>query len=638
MFRRMILMAAVVALGCAFGMVASAELILVDNGVSNAPIVVFKEAPPYTRRAADELALYIEKTAGAKPLVMVGEPRPMPQRAIWVGYQPILEELFPGLDFDFRHPEEILIAANENHLVIAGRDRWNPDHLVVPGRNWTIEGKQLEYGTANAVYTFLQDYLGVRWLWPGAMGEDILEQATIAFEPFEYRFQPPFVTRGDIFRLSRLGDDRGVSHRWSRRQGLQLDPIELPGGHGFVDWWDRFHETHPEYFALQPDGTRSAFPAPSRAKLCQSNPDVWDQWLADVEQALEEQPWRTVFDVSANDSAWSGICVCEACKAWDHPDGEPYTFYYADNHREPGVSLSDRYFTFANILARKLRERFPDRDLYVRDAAYYGSINAPLGVELEDNVIISFVGRFPLTSEEHRADEKRSLSTWKSKVPNLIYRPNQWVNAGAAAIPQIATRKLMEDIAYLMEHNCVGLWVDTIWEHWATRGPHYYLMGRLGWNPHLDGEELLDEYYRRGFGPASDAIREYWEKMESEFAELPYRERIDAVARTSFSEAFQAEIETLLDRAAEAVANEPETYGGRVEFVRAGYESTKLLFTAARLERRAQEEDNPALLEGLGDIWRSIRQIAEAHPIGVRYHWMERSIARNRMHVPPDMD
>ncbi len=99
------------------------KMILVKDGVSRAPIVIFKDAPPYTRQAADELAGYIEKTSGARPEVIEGQPEPIPESAIWVGYQPVLKKLFPEVDFEFRHPEEILIAANEKHLVIAGRDR-----------------------------------------------------------------------------------------------------------------------------------------------------------------------------------------------------------------------------------------------------------------------------------------------------------------------------------------------------------------------------------------------------------------------------------------------------------------------------------------------------------------------------------
>ncbi|MBN1672847.1 MAG: hypothetical protein JXR37_17515 [Kiritimatiellae bacterium] len=103
-----------------------------------------------------------------------GEPSPIPPHGIWVGYQPVLKRLFPSIDFTFTHPEEILIAANRDHVVIAGRDRWNPDRLNVRGRDVEIHGKQFEYGTVNAVYTFLQDYLDVRWLWPGELGEDIV--------------------------------------------------------------------------------------------------------------------------------------------------------------------------------------------------------------------------------------------------------------------------------------------------------------------------------------------------------------------------------------------------------------------------------------------------------------------------------
>lgn len=96
----------------------------------------------------------------------------MPEKAIWVGYQKGMEKLFPKVDLEFKHPEEILFAANENHLVIAGRDRWDPDFLNVPSgmieqgmsRRGDVQGVQMEYGTANAVYEFLHDKLGVRWL------------------------------------------------------------------------------------------------------------------------------------------------------------------------------------------------------------------------------------------------------------------------------------------------------------------------------------------------------------------------------------------------------------------------------------------------------------------------------------------
>jgi hypothetical protein len=178
---------------------------------------VFQDASPYTRDAGETLAAYVEKISGAKPEIIEGNLRRLPERAIWVGYQPTLKTLFPKLDFDFPHPEEVLIAASENQMVIAGRDRWDPHHLEVEGIDEKIVGKQQEYGTVNAVYTFLQDQVGVRWLWPGELGEDIAERKTIAFEPFEYHYHPQIRGRGGAFHFSILSNKGyGRAHEWTR--------------------------------------------------------------------------------------------------------------------------------------------------------------------------------------------------------------------------------------------------------------------------------------------------------------------------------------------------------------------------------------------------------------------------------------
>ncbi|MHC4874829.1 MAG: tetratricopeptide repeat protein, partial [Planctomycetota bacterium] len=94
-------------------------LTLVKDGKSLVPIVVFKDAPPYTKRAADELAEYLKKISGANVEVISGTPDSLPESAIWVGYQEVLDKLFPKIDFKFKKAEEILVSANDKHLVIA---------------------------------------------------------------------------------------------------------------------------------------------------------------------------------------------------------------------------------------------------------------------------------------------------------------------------------------------------------------------------------------------------------------------------------------------------------------------------------------------------------------------------------------
>jgi hypothetical protein len=288
-----------------------------------------------------------------------------------------------------------LITANEKHLVIAGRDRWNPQQLTVPGKDGKPVPKQQEAGTANAVYTFLQEQLGVRWLWPGELGIDVVRSDTIEVKPFEFRYYPQIRGRGGVFHFSSQLNTRGYghSHEWTRMQRLQLDSLDMSGGHGFADWWERYHKTHPEIFALQPDGTRSGFPNPRTVKLCMSNPLVGELWLKDVQQQLSEDPTQTVFNASPNDGWSSGHCVCEDCSAWDHPDGEPRLFHWK-NHREQRPALSDRDVTFANKMGELLKAKYPDKDYRVLMMSYGHSRPAPVKARPADNVIMSIVANF----------------------------------------------------------------------------------------------------------------------------------------------------------------------------------------------------------------------------------------------------
>ena len=596
--------------------VRAAPLILVDKGVSLAPIIVFKDAPPRTRQAADELAAYIEKVGGAKPQVIEGLPEPVPEHAIWVGFQPKLKELFPKTDFDFKHPEEILIACDGKNLVIAGRDRWDTQHLLVNDRSDkpTLKDWQQEFGTANAVYTFLQDYLDVRWLWPGAIGEDIIRKEKIAFAPFEYRYHPQIRLRSGILCQSAAYDRRTEgTYEWGRMQRMQLDSSNrgiLFIQHGFGGWWNRFHETHPEYFALQPDGTRNGYPNHDGEKICQSNPGVWDQWLDDVEKKLENDPTRTIFTAAFTDNNTSGHCICEKCLAWDVPEAKKRLLTWAGMVKEY-VALSDRDVRFANILARKLKQRYPGKDYYVHIFAYGPTRPAPLKNKPDDNVIVSHVTNWFAGLEDNDPasydDEKSSqeFADWGATGAKMFYRPNLPSQGGMyMMLPDVPFGRATETFRYVAEHNCTGILFDSIDECWPTQGPLYYLMAHLAWNPYQDGSAIMDDYYRRGFGPAAGQVKAYWTLLEETRNRM-----VDGklTFQKAYDTAFFKRAADLLDEADTGVAKAPEIYRQRIAYVRVGLEFTRKMIEVMDLNTRWKTDKVAA--DRIRALWKEIELI-----------------------------
>jgi len=613
---------------------AAGRLILVEKGVSLAPVIVFEDAPPLTRAAADELAQYIEKTSGAKPEVIEGESRPIPEHAIWVGYQPALKRLFPKIDFEFKHAEEILIAANGGHLVIAGRDRWNPDGLVGKGRRNTVNGVQQEYGTCNAVYTFIQDFLDVRWLWPGDLGEDVIERETISFAPFEYRYHPPLRSRAGLFGFSVLLRHSAYGHsgQWTRFQRLQLDSLYVHPGHAFKTWWDRFHKTNPEFFALQPDGTRgngeTPYPSATTVKMCESNPGVWRQWLADVAELIEENPSLTCFNASPNDGYGLGNCVCERCRAWDHPDADTRPFIWR-GLAQRYLALSDRDVTFANQCARLLKERYPDKDYRVSMNAYGNSRPAPLKAVPAGNVVISNVANMFWsldTLDKDTIDGKtyaREYANWGNVTKNQVWRPNTGNPAGwQNALPDVPIERVMKSFRYAIDNHCIGIVVDMIWEHWATQGPLYYALTHMTWDPSKDWRAVMDDYYHRGFGPAWAEIKAYWE-----FLEASRNRKVDDYPGEAngydevYDQAFFDRAYGLLDRAASRAAGAPEKFRRRIAFVRVGLDHTRLVSELRALSRTMLLKgfDDDGAADPVRAKWDEVQKNAERIPYAI--HW-----------------
>ncbi len=567
-------------------------LIIAENKKSLAPIILPEEHTPFMKEAANDLAGYIEKISGAKPQVLTGMPSPVPAKAIWVGYQKGIEKYFPGIDFNYTYPEEIINAANNNHIVISGRDRWNPDAMVIPDRTGKkmVTGIQQEYGTCNAVYTFLQDQLGVRWFWPGALGEDFITSDKISIPDFSFRYHPEIRDRSGLLHLTRLVSNKGKDDEkdWAKWQRMQLSSLSIAGNHGFTDWWDKYGKTNPEYFGLLPNGKRVPYNNAKNVKICQSNPAVWDQWLKEVDEKLKKNPNLTTFSAAANDGWGQGHCTCNNCKSWDGPpgkDGKPI--------------LSDRDVTFANKLATGLEKKYPGKGFQVVILGYGYSRPAPQKAKPLSNVLIVNVSNFHMRDngiEDERDLAMKQYADWGGLTNNLSWRPNLGNPAGlSVGMPDVYPRQAAIDFAWVAKYGCKGLYFDSFWNFWANQGIQYYVDAQLAWNPNLDIDKLLADYYQRAYGPAVVEMEKYWNLMtdtrNAMLKEIKNRDRFPK-APEYYTEKWFEKADGLLQQAKAKCKNADNKYAERIAFTEAGLTYARLVVDTKK--NMLAWEKNPA--------------------------------------------
>jgi hypothetical protein len=258
------------------------------------------------------------------------------------------------------------------------------------------------------------------------------------------------------------------------------------------------------------------------------------------------------------------------------------------------VAFSDRDVTFANHCARLLKARYPDKDYTVSMNAYGNSRPAPLKAVPEDNVVISNVANMFWSLD---AKDKDSLSgktyashyaDWGKLTENQVWRPNTGNPAGwQNGLPDVPIARIIQSFRFAVDHHCIGIIVDSVWEHWATQGPLYYVLAHMAWDPSKDWRAVMDDYYCRGFGPASAEIKAYWALLE----ESCNRKVDDYPGEANgydevYNQAFFDKAYGLLDQAASKATGAPEKYRQRIEFVRVGLEHTKLASELRQLSRQ----------------------------------------------------
>ncbi|MFZ5831844.1 MAG: DUF4838 domain-containing protein [Planctomycetota bacterium] len=478
---------------------ARAELTLVEDGAARSAIVVPSPIDELQEVAVTDFVKTIRRASGAEiPVIEVKKAADLPESTVRIvlGPSPLAEQL--GCKPDDLKPEEYRIQTVGNTLVILARDIHG-----APRRNDSLV-------TTWALSYLLENYLGVRWLWPGELGTVVPQSKTICVPAINVRMQPKLVRRA--FNIGNPSDHRPGSYDnlklWAAHHQVAGQRIDYRFSHSFRerqsngDWWGRFHESHPEYIARGPDG-KIGCPnnQPDRVKVCISNPGVTEEILRLWEAAGRPDFW----DVTPNDG--NGFCTCDDCRALDREYGGVEYTQEEIWERPDHVSLTDRYVWFWNQLIRKMRQRNP----YAKIGVYFYSAyrDPPKKLRLEEGIVGEIVHGF-------------DFDTWRAwqavGAREIGLRPNWW-HMGANA-PHLPLHKAGRYLELARENGMGWIKMDSLMEYWAAQGPYYYLVARLVSRPEMSSEEVITEYCD-AYGAASKDIRRYidfWEAFHERVA------------------------------------------------------------------------------------------------------------------------
>ncbi|MGD8239010.1 MAG: DUF4838 domain-containing protein [Armatimonadota bacterium] len=481
---------------------------ITNEGRPVATIVVPDRASETERFAAAELQKYLRQISGAT-LKVATKAEAAGGARILIGGAADVQRRYGYADLG---PEVLTVYTTGDDLELAGTD---------------------DRGTLYAVYDFLEEELGCRWLAPGPDWEEVPTRPTIAVSDID-RVEGP-VMRYRFLRMTVVGEPASWSDytmSWAVKNKINIGtgwpPAELSEEitkrGGFRAWMsphtirrllnvEQHFDEHPEWYALR-GGKRAKI---ERAQLCTTNPEVVEVMAARLGEMFDARP--EVDFVALGQADGTAFCECEKCTALDTGEIWP-----SSSGREVPV-ITERWLGFVNAVGRRLQQTHPGKKIYT--LAYHQTFRPPdpEAIKPEPNVIIQvvnsrpnyvcFVHRFEKEGCAHHVKFRKGLEQWVAVTPGGVMVYEYTPHSTFCSMPFPAPRKFAADIKYLHRAGVVGYEGQSSPNNWGTYGFNLYTIAKMTWDPELDADALVKDYCDSAFQEASAPMQRFVAAIEA---------------------------------------------------------------------------------------------------------------------------
>ena len=547
-------------------------LALAKGGVPLCEVVVENNATPTAKAAARRLADYLGKVIGGK-VEIVAAPSGNGKVALIVGDGTLTRGL--GIDVSKLVRDGFIIRSfGKDKIVIAGRD----DPKCVPGSKRVPFGDAWERATLFGVITFLRSFAGVEYFFPGEIGTVVPKNPNLSVPAMDIFDRPDSIQRS-VYSFGKL-DGKPFDGYAARieNHSLRLQTRRIPCVHGLarLKYGERFKESHPEYFALMPDGRRMN--EGTRTQLCWSSGIVEEiyqdakAWLTgaspsfirDTKLRWDPHVVPGFFDVMPNDGMT--LCACEKCKAF----------------REAGGKYNQLVWKYTCEWAERLKkEGVPG---YLCQMSY-GNHEIPAGMKVPENVLVmtAILGPWYYAPgnglPEEVARVRRMTECTNGKVWYWVYtlkRTSRMIEGVPHSTPRMLGRLYKELLPYTY-----GIFLENETDDYMFMFLHNYLTAELFWDNSLNPDKVLDRAYEKMFGKEAAPLMDKFFRIQEEiWAEKilnnrrmgPLGPEFDVAGANKlwseiYSEKCIAELDSLLKQA-EAKARGHKDNLARVKYIR----------------------------------------------------------------------
>jgi len=446
-------------------------------------IIIAQDASPSEIYAAEEFQNYFAQASNIHlPIVHEANSKTVGRHHIFIGSSPAMRDSKVGFSTDEFGQEDFRIVVRDDNIAIAGLQQDN------------------SRGTLYGVYTFLEDYLGVRFL---TAGHTYIPPIGIwrVVGPLDRFYHPPL-----RFRWSYYGEtNRNPTFAARLRVNTVTDDPKLGGktglnliNHSFFHYVPstKYGKEHPEYFALV-DGERKLEMGGGGPELCLTNPDVLHIVTDTILDALKKYPNMENVSVSQNDN--NKYCRCPQCAAIDEQESTPM-----------GSILM-----FVNAVADEVGKEYPD--VMIGTLSYWYSRKPPKTIRPRPNVQIQLCSieccvLHPINDPncEKNVQFCQDLANW-GKMCNKISIWNYNTNFSNYLLPCPNLRVIEPNIRYFVANNAMGIFMQAAGNALGAElsDLRNYVIANLLWDPTRSSQKLIDEFLDLHYGRAAVPIRRF---------------------------------------------------------------------------------------------------------------------------------